>query len=1087
MRDSDTFHGLFAQTAASMPEAVALSEGARHIRYRELDALANGVAHAVLDALPATGDAGRPVCVGLNLSRGIDAVAAMLGVLKAGAAWVPLDPSYPGDRLQYMLSDSAAPVVLYDGGRDRSQAGGLAASDRFLRGPELVAADQAIPALVDVRRIEPVSASVPRTAGGAEEVAYVVYTSGSTGRPKGVPGTHRAMLSRFAWMWETFPFGADERTCAKTALNFVDSVWETFGGLLRGVPGVIVDDATARDPAALLDLLARESISRLVAVPSLLAALADMAEHSGVRLPALRYLTSSGEALPVTLARRMPALAPQAVLLNLYGSSEMAADATCQVVDPAALDGTVAPIGTAIGRMRVYVLDESLSPVAAGTPGELCVSGPGLASGYLGRPDLSAEKFVPNPYASADEPDHAVLFRSGDLVSQRPDGALDYIGRSDFQIKLRGFRIEPGEIETVLSTHPDVGACAVAAIETPAGRQLAAFYTVSSAAAAPPTPSALRAYLAAKLADYLVPARYFQLDSLPLLANGKLDRHRLTPPETVRGTRAARAPASEAERTLMAIWQDVLGEEQALGMDDDFFTIGGDSIRAAGVAVRARDAGYRLTPRDVYEHPTLAALARHAEKAAPADARPGDQAPPPSTRDVPLSPMQRYYFGWARPNPHKFNVGFIARTGERLSADRLRLALRHVIDHHHALRLRFAPDGQGGWRQWHADPPAVYDVPVHEIMLPPDGPQAQRAAIEDVVAHLHDTLNIQTGPVMTAAIFEDPAGRMHHFFFTMHELVTDALSLQITLEDLRAAYQALGEGRVPALPAPTMGYHEWVGRVMDYARGPQAQAQFDYWLAQARDAEPFPEDNPDHGALQHEIEQYDFQVLDAGALRMVRERLGGGFQAALIHGIVAALAVVAHGRSGQRSLIFHKVAHGREACIADVDVSRTVGWFITHTPITVRLESDPTAGPHALPAILQSVARQYRAIPDNGLGHSALRYYSDDPCAAVLAEHDQVRTLFQYIGDVWEDNYDGRLFLPTDPALMDLPDTVAAENLADYHLHVYAHLMDGCLRMKFFYTRPNFRRESIEDMAAAFVRAMGGLLEVGARSHEHAS
>lgn len=1087
MSDSDTFHGLFARIAEAMPDAVALSEGGRHVRYRELDALANGVARAVLEALPAMeARAGRPVCVGLNLSRGIDAVAAMLGVLKAGAAWVPLDPSYPGERLQYMLSDCGAPIVLYAGAQDHDLGAGITASDRFLAMADLAAAGQATPALIDVRRVDPGPVTASPASGTAGDVAYVVYTSGSTGRPKGVPGTHRAMLSRFSWMWEAFPFGPDERTCAKTALNFVDSVWETFGGLLKGVPGVIVDDATSRDPAALLDLLARENISRLVAVPSLLAALADMAQHGGIQLPALRYLTSSGEALPVTLARRMPTLAPNAVLLNLYGSSEMAADATCQVVDPAVLDGTVVPIGVAIGRMRVHVLDEALAPVAVGEPGELCVSGPGVADGYLGRPDLSAQKFVPNPYAPAGDPEHAVLFRSGDLVSQRPDGALDYIGRSDFQIKLRGFRIEPGEIETVLATHPDVRACAVAAIETPAGRQLAAFYTVSAGADERVSPSALRDYLASRLADYLVPARYFPLDSLPLLANGKLDRHRLVPPETTRGGRLGRAPASDAERILMAIWQEVLGEDQPLGMDEDFFTIGGDSIRAAGVAVRARHAGYRLAPRDVYEHPTLAALARHVESAAPAD--PADTVqPPPSTEDVPLSPMQRYYFSWARPNPHKFNVGFIARSGERLSAERLRLAIRHVIDHHHALRLRFAPDGQGGWRQWHADPPAVYDVPVHELMLPSDGPQAQRAAIEEAVAHLHDTLNIQTGPVMTAAIFEDPAGRMHHFFFTMHELVTDALSLQITLEDLRAAYQAVGEDRTPALPALTMTYHDWVGRVMDYARSPQAQAQFDYWLAQARDVAPFPEDDPVNGALQHEIDQYGFEVLDAATLRMLRERLGGGFQAALIHGIVAALAVVAHGRSGQRSLIFHKVAHGREACIPDADVSRTVGWFITHTPITVRLESDPSAGPQALPAILQSVARQYRAIPDNGLGHSALRYYSDDPRAAVLAEYDQVRTLFQYIGDVWEDNYDGRLFLPTDPALMDLPDTVAAENLADYHLHVYAHLMDGCLRMKFFYTRPNFRRESIEDMAAAFVRAMAGLLETHGLPHAHTS
>jgi amino acid adenylation domain-containing protein/non-ribosomal peptide synthase protein (TIGR01720 family) len=1069
MTDSATFHGLFTQTAQAMPDAVALSDGTRSISYGQLDALANGVSHIVAAALP---QANGPVCVGLNLSRSIEAVAAMLGVLKAGAAWVPLDPSYPAERLRYMLGDSAAPVVLH-AAHGRNAAAGIAASDRSLDLAELAdAGRQRPPALIDIGQAQPMPEPSRRSASAQEDIAYVVYTSGSTGRPKGVPGTHRAMLSRFAWMWQAFPFEAGERTCAKTALNFVDCVWETFGGLLKGVPGVIVDDAVARDPAALLALLAREDISRLVVVPSLLAALIDMSRHGGRQLPALRYLTSSGELLPTALARQVPVLAPRAVLLNLYGSSEMAADATCQVVEPDALDGKIVPIGKAIGQMRTYVLDEALAPVAAGEPGELCVSGPGLSPGYLNRPDLSAEKFPPNPHAPDGEAAHAVLFRSGDLVAQRPDGALDYLGRRDFQIKLRGFRIEPGEIETVLATHPGLRACAVAAIETAAGRQLAAFYEVLPDAAEPVTPSGLRAYLAARLADYLVPARYFRVPGLPLLPNGKLDRHHLIPPETAQAdAEARRAPDNDVERALLAIWQDVLGADQPLGVDDDFFTIGGDSIRAAGVAVRAREKGYRLTPHDVYQYPTLAELARHAATAGGADA---EQAPPPA-QDVPLSPMQRYYFGWARPNPNKFNVGFIARTGERLSAQRLRDALRAVIDHHPALRLRFGPDGRGGYRQWHADPPDIYDVPVHEHVLPADSPRMQSAAIEAVVAQLHDTLDIESGPVMTAAVFEDPAGRMHHFFFTMHELVTDALSLQITLEDLRASYLALRDGRAAALPAPTLPYHQWVARVMDYARGPQAQAQFDYWLGQA-DARPFPEDDMADGALQRDIDQHGFEVFDAETMRALRKRLAGGFQPALIHGIVAALAVVAHGRSGQRSLVFHKVAHGREACIPGADVSRTVGWFITHTPITLRLETDPS-GPGALPAILQSAARQYRAIPDNGLAHSALRYYSDDPRTEVLAQFDQVRTLFQYIGDVWEDNYDGKLFLPTDQRLMDLPDTVAAENLADYHLHVYAHLMEGCLRMKFFYTRPNFRQESIEHMAAAFTRAMAGLLE----------
>ncbi|MGH8431977.1 MAG: condensation domain-containing protein, partial [Solimonas sp.] len=305
--------------------------------------------------------------------------------------------------------------------------------------------------------------------------------------------------------------------------------------------------------------------------------------------------------------------------------------------------------------------------------------------------------------------------------------------------------------------------------------------------------------------------------------------------------------------------------------------------------------------------------------------------------------------------------------------------------------------------------------------------------------------------------------------------VTDAVSMQIALEDLRAAYTALAAGREPSLPARTTPYHQWVDRVIDYARGP-ATSQWTYWLDQARDVHPVPEDDADAPALQSDIDLLGFQILSSDDVASVRRRLGGAFQATLIHAIVAGLAVMAHRISGQRSLIFHKVAHGRETCIPGTDVSRTVGWFITHTPITVRLPDGPLDNVDALARVLTETAEQYRAIPDNGLAHSALRYFSDDPRATELARYDQVRTLFQYIGDVWEENYDGTLFQPTAPSLMDLPDTVAAENLADYHLHVYAYLMEGCFRMKLFYTRPNHRPQSVERMAALLTEAMRGML-----------
>lgn len=1042
------FHEIFEQTAKSHPHKTALVYGGKTISFAELNDWANAIAATILNSVKNRQNG--HIVIGLGMSRSIEAVAGILGILKSGFAWVSLDPAYPQDRLRYMLEDSSAPLVL-------TLSDILEGADYLKNsGVEIICLDKPLP--VSHQNIQ-------KPDMNRHGLAYVLYTSGSTGKPKGVLGTHTSMLSRFEWMWEEFPFHADEICCSKTALNFADSIWETLGGLLKGIPSVIADDATARDPFRLLDLLAEEKVTRLIVVPSLLAALIEASRATGTKLPHLRYLTSSGELLPSTLASHVSELGSNITLLNLYGSSEMAADATCCVITPQVLDGKIAPIGKAIGKMRVHVLDDDLQPVPTGEQGELCVSGPGLAAGYLGQPDLTAEKFILNPYAEAGEREHDRLFRSGDVVSMRPDGNLDYIGRKDFQIKVRGFRIEPGEVETTLATHPAIRACAVAAPEQDGIRQLTAFCvtrTLNGAIAAE-----LREFLLARLPDYMVPSRFVRLDELPLLPNGKLNRHELVIREEPISANSHEVAGTQTEKLLLDIWKRVLRQSN-IAIDDDFFAIGGDSIQAFRVAAEVRENGYSLNPAEIKEYPAIRSLAAFLETQ---NGKQVEWSQPRAT--TPLSPMQSYYFSWAKPNPHKFNVGFIARLGRLLDENSLAKALQHVVDHHDSIRLRFAISNDGSITQHHIANTEAHRIPVHKYLLPAGSLETQLHAIRDEIARLHDTLDIQNGPVITVALFEDPHGENHHFFMTMHELITDALSLQITLEDLRAAYQAIQNDEPVKLPQQTTPYHEWVDKVIAYAHSPLAQKQLDYWLEQAKDAQPFPEDSMENGAFQHEIDNYSFEVLDAAEVEALRKRHGGAAQGNLIHAIVGGLAVTAHRLSGQHNLIFHKVAHGRETCIPHADPSRTVGWFITHTPITVHL---PSHGVGDLQAVLAYVAEQYQAIPDNGIGHSALRYYSNDPRAAQLANEDQVRTLFQYIGDVWEDNYDGEIFLPTHPSLMDVPDTVAAENLADYHLHVYAYLMDGCFRMKFFYTRPNYRSETIERMAQYFTQAVKGML-----------
>jgi amino acid adenylation domain-containing protein len=1053
-------HKIFEGCVDRVPDAVALISGSEEVTFAELDALAENVADAILASHgQAPGSILSPdTMIGLAIGRSIEATAGALGILKAGGAWVPLDPSYPPSRLAYMLEDSAAALVL----STRPLLDRLA----FLSesGTKVLCVDE-IPTQTGAegrRERGEIGAT-----GGLDPLAYVIYTSGSTGKPNGVLGSHAAILSRFEWMWEAFPFGTDELTCAKTALNFVDSIWEMFGGLLRGIPCVIADDSMSRDPLALLDMLSTTGVTRLVVVPSLLAALIGAAHHTGIHLDRLRYVTASGERLPSELARRIGELAPDAVLLNLYGSTEMAADATCCVIDADAVRGEIVSIGKPLGRMRIHIVDEELNPVGIGVEGELCVSGPGLARGYHNKTELTAKKWIPNPFAADGDTEHARLFRSGDIAVLREGGDIDYVGRRDFQIKLRGFKIEPSEIEATLATHPAIRECAVAAIDSDRGRRLVAFY-VGEHGVEYPDAHTLREFSAERLADWMVPSYFLPLDDMPRLPNGKLDRRGLRLPDDFDARGDIVEARDEVEEVFVSIWRETLGVE-AISVTDDFFEVGGDSLLAARVSIVAREAGYALTPADVYEHTTLEALARYARTAQPAE--PHAPVPEGPTR---LSPMQRYYFSWAGTNPNKFNVPFIARLAEPLDPVLLDKAFRAVIDHHPALRSRFTPDGDARY----AEDDSAFRVPIHEFALPAGSEDEHFAFIETEVMRLHDTLDVAAGPVMTMGLFTDPDGSNHHFFLAMHHLISDAISLQITVEDLRLAYVALANGTEPALPSPTTPFYQWVDNVVDYAGGPGATQQWDYWLGRAENAKPMPEDDEDAPALQRDIIGHPFEVLSAAEVDAAWERLGGAFQTTLIHAVVAALALTAHGRSGQRNLVFHKAAHGRERCIRGVDVSRTVGWFTTHTPITITLPDGQLSGADAVAKVLEHVADQYQAIPDNGLAHSALRYFSDDPRAAELARFDRVRTLLNYVGDAW-DNYDGELFHAAAPALLDLPNAVGADNLADYHLHVYASLLQSGFRVTLYYTRPNYRPETIAEMAAALTEHIRRMMLAG--------
>ena len=451
-------HTLFDLQAERTPDAVALEFEGQSMTYADLARRANRLAHHLRGL-----GVGRDVHVGVCLERSLDLVVALLGVLKAGGAYLPLDPTLPRRRLAFLLADASISVVV----SERALAEALPQHDG-----RVVCLD------ADAGAIELEPADPPEPEATADDVAYVIYTSGTTGTPKGVLGRHRGAVNRFHWMWETFPFAPGEVCCQKTALSFVDSVWEIFGPLLGGVPTVLLPDDVAKDPFRLIDALARHQVTRIVLVPSLLRALLDTGLPLQYHLPRLKHWVTSGEALSVPLASRFETELPEAVLLNLYGSSEVSADATWFVCRDSSTLPSI-PIGRPIANTRVHILDRHQQPVPIGIPGELCIAGDGLARGYLNRPELTHQRFVADPFATTPG---QRLYRTGDLARHRPDGTLEFLGRRDQQIKIRGYRIELGEIAATLEQHPAITTAAVTATpqpHTPGDQRLTAYVVQS--------------------------------------------------------------------------------------------------------------------------------------------------------------------------------------------------------------------------------------------------------------------------------------------------------------------------------------------------------------------------------------------------------------------------------------------------------------------------------------------------------------------------------------------------------------------------------------------------------------------------------
>ncbi|WP_420126423.1 amino acid adenylation domain-containing protein [Longimicrobium sp.] len=899
-----SIHQLFQEQVRRTPEAAALVWGAEELTYRELDARANRLAHHLAGL-----GVGPESRVGLRVERSVANVVATLGVLKAGGCCVPVDTSYPAERMELMLADSGVRVLLSDGE--------LAAP-----GLHVIRLDQA-EELLAAHPDHPLSTGV-----AAGNLAYVFYTSGSTGRPKGVMMAHREVVQFADGLPGTMPIGPGDRVAQASNASFDAAVFEIWGALIHGATLVGIDRDVLLSAPLLGQALREQGITHLYQT----AALFNQHVREQVDVYAsLRQLVFGAEAVGTESVRRMLRSGKPARVLHEYGPTEATVWCTLEEVDEVAEDAPTVLIGGPIPNARAYVLDPAGEPLPVGVPGDLCIGGDGVVRGYLGRPGLTAERFVPDPFAA--EPG-ARMYRTGDRARWRAEGKLEFMGRLDDQVKIRGFRIEPGEVEAAIAPYPGVRQARVMMREDQPGDKRLVAYVVGDAEV-----EALRAHLRQSLPEYMVPQAIVPLDRLPLNANGKVDRKALPAPEYA-SSEAYVAPRTPAEEVLAGIWAEVLGVER-VGAEAGFFELGGHSLLATRVAARIRTVfGVEIPLRAVFERAVLSELAAEIERLRGTGGAAGADVIAPAARegDLPATfAQERLWFVDALdPGSPVYSIPFSYRLTGRLDPDALRRALAELVRRHEPLRTTL-PAVDGVPVQRIAPPPATFDLPVADLRHLPEGerPAEARRLAAEASAHRFD---LARGPLFRASLVQ-VADEEHRLLLNLHHAIGDGWSLGVLLEEFSALYRAFSRGEASPPPEPALQYADYAVWQRERLTGEAVERQVEFWRRELEGAPALlelPTDRPrppvesHRGALEHLVVSAGL----AGGIHALARREG----ATLFMVLLAALDVVLGRLAGQEDVVIGTPIAGRTRAETD----RMVGLFLNSLALRTDLSGDPS-------------------------------------------------------------------------------------------------------------------------------------------------
>jgi amino acid adenylation domain-containing protein/non-ribosomal peptide synthase protein (TIGR01720 family) len=1065
-------HELFEAQAEQTPDAVAVVFENEPMTYHELNCRANQLAHY----LQAQG-VGPDVLVGICTERSLEMIVGILGTLKACGAYMPLDPTYPPERQVFMVKDAQVPVLL----TQKKLAAGFPDL-----GVKIVCLDSDWE-IISQENEENLAGRVT-----VENLAYTIYTSGSTGKPKGVLIPHKGLLNLIHWHQRVFEVTSSDRATQLAGTAFDASVWEVWPYLTIGACLYLVDSEPLSSPQLLRDWL----ISKEITISFLPTPLAE--EVLSVEWPenvAMRIMLTGGDKL-----HKYPSIQIPFKLINNYGPTENSVVSTSGLITSDERDSISAPhIGRPIDNTQVYILDQYLQPVPIGVPGELHVGGAGLARGYLNRPELTEEKFIPNPFVKlrtgsfSDKSER--IYKTGDLARYLPDGNIEFLGRTDFQVKIRGFRIELGEVEAILAGHPDVKETVVIAREdTPLPpkseirnpkseirppsrgdytKRLVAYLVLLDPAKAVTT-NELRSFLKETLPDYMIPSAFVTLEAFPLTPNGKIDRRALPPaPEMSRNglEQGYVVPRTSTEEILAEIWAEVLRLKQ-VGIHDNFFELGGDSILSIQIISRANQAGLQLTPTQLFQHQTIAELAAVTGTTTAVKAEQGLVTGP-----VPLTPIQHWFFEQNFSEPHYWNQAIMLETQRILDAALLQQAIKHLLEHHDALRLRFHREN-GQWRQECIEQEEKTVLLWSKLSELSESEQnVISTSIPTLAAGAQTSLNLFEGPLMRVVYFDFGNEQPGRLLLIIHHLAVDGVSWRILLEDLQTAYYQLSQGESLQLPPKTTSFKTWSIRLAEYSQAEILIEESEYWLNMPTGWEiasipPLLKRKKRLKKLKKNTEASAVQIstsLSDEQTRALLQEVPQAYNTQINDILLTALVQAFNQWTGKHALLIDLEGHGREELFEDVDVSRTVGWFTSLFPVLLELENISHPG-----EALKSIKEQLRRIPGRGIGYGLLCYlHQDKKTRSKLQALPKAEVSFNYLGQLDQILTDSPLFKMAKESIGPLHSPTGHRS---HLLEINGFIAEGRLQLNWTYSKNIHQRKTIESLAQGFMEALQTLI-----------